>query len=73
MIAQEKYISTGEAARLLGLHSQTVKKWITDGVIVGDLRQKLRGFRLGRYYYTTEEDLAEFRSACNGGKPPSVA
>ncbi len=73
MIAAEKYISTGEVSRRLGLHSQTVKKWITNGVLVDGRLLKLQGERIGRYYYTTQERLAEFRAACNGGEPPSVA
>jgi excisionase family DNA binding protein len=39
----KRYVSTGEAADYLGIHSETLRRWVTDGLVTPTFRTPRRG------------------------------
>jgi excisionase family DNA binding protein len=53
-------MTTGEASRKLGVTSETVRSWITEGRLAGPQTVRLRAKLIGGRWRVTEEWLEEF-------------
>lgn len=74
-MSQEQYIAIGKIPKALGVdvHSATIHRWRSKGVIVDGLTIKLPAHRIGSRYYVDRGDLVAFLGRLNGtGNPTGV-
>ncbi len=72
--APSEYLTTGAVARRYGVSTETVGRWMTEGVCVaGGARVRLRHEKIGGHRKTTWDWVQEFRLACEGTGEPVAA
>jgi excisionase family DNA binding protein len=65
-MSEPELLSLQDVARELGVHSETVRRWVLEGYPVGGQRVRLDGFRAGWRYRIPRQCLDAFLKACNG-------
>jgi excisionase family DNA binding protein len=57
----KQYVTVDEAAEYLGVHPQTVRRWLRDGQIQGTMISRAAGYRIRReeVEHVVEEGLRE--------------
>jgi excisionase family DNA binding protein len=45
---ESPFVTVEEAARMIGVHSQTIRRWLRDGRMIGNMISRAAGYRIRR-------------------------
>jgi len=65
-------LSTSQIAKIHGVATQTVVRWILAGVEVRGVKYRLNAYRAGRSYRVSQEEMAEFIESLSKVLKPEI-
>lgn len=65
VLADQRYFSLFEIARKFHLSPETVRLWVTRGILRDGDRQKLPARKIGGQWRVTDQDLVDWLNASN--------